>query len=100
MQSVDEAELEQILAAPCGTVVVLFGATWSAPSRSVASILTRLEANHAGEAQFVIMNVVEHPSGGDQYDIVGTPTVCVFKQGKVVARYAGMRSIQEYESSL
>ncbi len=97
MDFLDNRKLEKTISKSSKHVVVQFAGRWSSPSRAVTSILEKLELTKSQHALFVMIDIYEHSSASEKYGIVGIPTVCIFKNGKEVARYAGVFSQKEYE---
>jgi thioredoxin-like negative regulator of GroEL len=89
-------ELETLQPSVDGVQVILFGASWSAPSRLVEAVLRRLEASPRTHEILYVEVPDQAPSDLSRYHIVGVPTVCVLHGGKITARLSGVRDEHEY----
>jgi len=70
-------------------VVVDCWAPWCAPCQFVGPIIEELAWDYAGKVLFGKLNVDENPVAATQYEIMGIPTLLVFKNGKLVDRIVG-----------
>jgi len=70
-------------------VVVDCWAPWCAPCHMVAPIIEEMARDYAGRVLFGKLNVDENREVATQYQIMGIPTLLVFKNGKLVDRIVG-----------
>lgn len=70
-------------------VVVDCWAPWCAPCQIVAPIIEELARDYAGKILFGKLNVDENRAVATQHQIMGIPTLLVFKNGKLVDRIVG-----------
>ncbi|MFQ6064293.1 MAG: thioredoxin [Candidatus Bathyarchaeia archaeon] len=81
-------------------VVVDCWASWCAPCQIVAPIIEELARDYAGRILFGKLNVDENREVAMQYEIMGIPTLLVFKDGKLVDRIVGAMPRQALEQKL
>jgi len=70
-------------------VVVDCWAPWCAPCQIVAPVVEELARDYAGRILFGKLNVDENIEVAMQYQIMGIPTLLVFKDGKLIDRVVG-----------
>jgi thioredoxin 1 len=78
-------------------VVVDFWAPWCGPCKAVARILEELASDQAGRAEFVQLNVDEHPEVAARYSVLSLPTTVLFAGGEARATVVGARRRGHYE---
>ena len=67
-------------------VLVDFWAVWCGPCRQVAPVVEALSAKWGGTVTVGKVNVDDHPSIAERYNIMSIPTLMLFKDGAVVER--------------
>ena len=77
-----------VLAAPT-PVVVEFTASWCAPCRRMAPILSELAGRHAGRVALVVVDVEAQPDLAQAWRVTSMPTLLGFRGGRVVAQQVG-----------
>ena len=77
-----------VLAAPT-PVVVEFTASWCAPCRRMAPILSELAGRHAGRVALVVVDVEAEPDLAQAWRVTSMPTLLGFRGGRVVAQQVG-----------
>lgn len=70
-------------------VVIDCWAPWCAPCRMMAPVIDELAKEYAGKILFGKLNVDENPRTPVQFQIMGIPTLLVFKRGSLVDRIIG-----------
>jgi thioredoxin 1 len=81
-------------------VVVDCWAPWCAPCQIVAPVIEELARDYAGRVLFGKLNVDENREVAMQYQIMGIPTLLVFKNGKLVDRIVGAMPKQTLERKI
>ena len=72
-------------------VVVDFWAPWCAPCKMLEPILNELEQEYAAKYKFVRMNTDENSAMATEYAIRSIPTLCIFRNGRMVDIILGAR---------
>jgi len=53
-----------------------------------------------GEADFIKINIDDHPSLARKYGVLSIPTMIIFKNGEEAARLVGARGRQDIETAV
>ncbi|NLI23962.1 MAG: thioredoxin [Bacteroidales bacterium] len=75
-----------------GKVLVDFWAAWCAPCRAMAPVLNELADELDGTAIIGKLDVDKNREAASAYKIRGIPTMILFKNGKEVERFVGVKS--------
>jgi len=81
-------------------VVIDCWAPWCAPCHIIAPIIEELARDYAGKVTFGKLNVDENRKVSMQYQIMGIPTLLVFKGGELVDRIVGVIPRQMLEPKI
>ena len=81
-------------------VVVDCWAPWCGPCQMVAPIIEEMARDYAGRILFGKLNVDENQEVAMEYQIMGIPTLLVFKNGKLVDRIVGAMPRQVLEPKM
>ena len=73
-------------------VLVDFWAAWCAPCRMMAPVLNEMAGELGGNKRIGKINVEEYQSLAQQFKVRGIPTMILFKDGKEVNRFVGVKS--------
>ena len=73
-------------------ILVDFWAEWCAPCRMMAPVLNDVAGELTGNAYVGKVNIEQYSSLAQQYQIRNIPTMILFKDGKEVARFVGMKN--------
>ena len=76
-------------------VLVDFYADWCGPCKMMAPVIEELAEELQGKAKVGKINVDESTDTATQYDAMSIPTIIIFKNGKEVKRFIGVRDKQE-----
>lgn len=74
-----------------GVVLVDFWATWCGPCKMIAPVLEELDADLAGSAKIVKVDVDQNQETASQFGIMSIPTLLVFKDGQPVDKTVGFQ---------
>lgn len=81
-------------------VVVDCWAPWCGPCQIIAPVIEEMARDYAGRILFGKLNVDENREVATQYQIMGIPTLLVFKNGKLVDRIVGAMPRQMLEPKI
>ena len=73
-------------------VLVDFWAAWCAPCRMMAPVLNEIAGELNGNAHVGKVNIEQYQSLAQQYQVRSIPTIILFKNGKEVNRFVGIKS--------
>lgn len=76
-------------------VLVDFYADWCGPCKMMAPVIEELAEELQEKAKVGKINVDESTDIATQYDVMSIPTIIIFKNGKEVKRFIGVRDKQE-----
>ena len=76
-------------------VLVDFYADWCGPCKMMAPVIEELAEELQEKAKVGKINVDESTDTATQYDVMSIPTIIIFKNGKEVKRFIGVRDKQE-----
>lgn len=75
-------------------VLIDFWAAWCGPCRMLAPVIERIAKEHP-EIKVCKVNVDEEPELAASFNVASIPYVAVIKDGKVVNKSVGYRSMEE-----
>ena len=82
-----------------GKVLVDLWAPWCGPCRVISPIIEEL-SNEMKDIKFYKLDVDKSPDIASQYDVMGIPTLILFKDGKEVKRIVGLKSKEDLKKEL
>jgi len=72
-------------------VLVDFWATWCGPCRMLAPILDQIAEKYEGRLKVGKVNIDQEPELAGRFEVMAIPTVILFKDGKAVDSFMGVR---------
>ena len=89
LTAVTTQSFEQDVLKSSTPVLVDFWAEWCGPCRMIAPIVEQLANEYSGKLKVVKLDADQSPDVLMRYDIMGIPTLILFKDGQPVARIMG-----------
>ena len=89
IKHVSDASFEQDVLKSDKPVLLDFWAEWCGPCKMIGPILEELSQEYGDKLQIAKMNVDENQGVPAQFNIRGSPTVSLFKNGAVAAQKVG-----------
>lgn len=92
LQEFTAANFDEVVLKSEKPVLVDFWAVWCGPCRQVAPVVEALAGKWGATVKVGKVNVDDHPSIAEKYNIMSIPTLMLFKGGVVVERVIGFAS--------
>ncbi len=83
--------LSDLLLRQDNPLLVCFGTDWCAPCKRLERVLLELVPNWAETLHVGKVNVEDEPELARRFEVVKSPTLCLFQDGEMVARHQGFR---------
>ena len=81
-------------------VLVDFSAEWCGPCKMMGPILKELAQSVGDDAKIVKIDVDRNKNLAQKLNVMGVPTLMVFKEGKLLWRQSGVHSARQLENIL
>lgn len=81
----NDSNLESIVLQNSTPALAMFYATWNGASRGMAITFRQAALRYSADVSFVMLDIEESPQMAQRFEVTNVPTVCLFKNGKVVA---------------
>src|SRR5213593_3570728 len=72
-------------------VLVDFWAAWCGPCRAIAPAVDEIASEYKGKLKVVKLDVDQYGEVSGRYNVLGIPTLLLFKGGQVVEKMVGAR---------
>ena len=70
-------------------IVVDFWTSWCGPCRILGPTMEKLAEEYKGKFILAKLSVDENPKKSQEYEVMSIPSVKMFKNGKVIAKFVG-----------
>ncbi len=94
-KAITDAEFDAEVLKAKVPVLVDFWAPWCGPCKVMLPVMEELAATYEGKVAIVKMNVDENPEIPGKFDVMSIPTFVLFKDGKAVKSFVGVRSKED-----
>lgn len=81
-------------------VLVDFWAPWCGPCKSMLPVIEELSTAYGDKAKIVKMNVDDNAETPAKYNVMSIPTFILFKNGKAVKNFVGVRSMEDMKKEI
>jgi len=100
VQSVNETDFKAEVLDASGPVLVDFSAVWCSPCKMLDPLVTQLAQEWQGKVKVVKLDADQNPGILMQYNVLGIPSLLLFKGGQLVERVTGFHPKDKLVSKL
>ncbi len=90
IHTLTDANFDTLVSKSATPVLVDFWAEWCGPCRRLTPTVEALATELSGKVTVGKLNVDENPSTPGKFNIMGIPTLLLFKEGKLVESIVGL----------
>lgn len=83
-----------------GVTLVDFFADWCGPCKMIAPIIEELSRELQGKATIAKLDIENAQEVTSQFQVTSIPTIIIFKDGKEVKRFVGVRSKDDLKNAV
>ena len=77
-------------------VLIDFSAEWCGPCKMLAPIFDNLSNKYAGKVKFIKLDIDSNRTISSKLEIMGVPTIILFKNGKELERIVGLQAEENF----
>ncbi|MEZ4836519.1 MAG: thioredoxin [Caldilineaceae bacterium] len=92
---VTDEDFDSVVLGSDKLTVVDFWAEWCQPCHVMAASIQFLAEDYDGRVLVAKVDVDENPSTAERYNLMGIPTVIIFRNGEEIDRHTGIANIQQ-----
>ncbi len=89
VKEISESQFDQEVIQETLPVLVDFWAPWCGPCKMLSPVLEELASDKSGALKIVKVNVDENPDLAQKFEVMGIPSLFLFKGGAVVDSFTG-----------
>ncbi len=94
VKDITESQFEQEVIKETLPVLVDFWAPWCGPCKMLGPVLEDVASSNDSRLKVVKVNVDENPDLAQRFEVMGIPSMFLFKDGEVVDSFTGAMSKQ------